>query len=422
MTERVARVDRLHISYSEVEALAREVGHAFYLIDLNRIQDNYNALLHAFRKRYADTVLAYSVKTNYTPCILSHLRELGARAEVVSELEYEMALRAGYREDDILVSGPLHEEAFLKHIFLQGVHINLDGWYMLETLDRVSRAYPERRFRVGIRLSYALPDTDWTRFGFDTSEAEISRLNNWFQHHGNCELVGLHSHFPLAPSHPEFFRERITGLIQAGSQFPDARLEYLDLGGGMHRSTSDALFDNLADTVAHVLETHDHRGKRPTLFIEPGHAIVDDAIAFVCRVYDVKQRAGRTLALINGSNHSINTMMWHDQFKIDLLRASGVENQPPSGEVFSIVGNTCMERKDLICESIPGLAAPGDYIVFSHVGAYSNVIKPPFIHTCPAMLARRDGQYKVVKRPETVDDILQTYHESVMTPSAPTLS
>ncbi len=399
------------LSRAEVERLAREHGDAFYLLDLDRVTEAHAALLEPFRRRHPDTVLAYSVKTNYTPRLLQRLRELGSLAEVVSEMEYEIALKAGFQPRQVLVNGAVHREDFLESLLLQGIRVNLDGWYMLEKLHQVSRAHPHHIFRVGLRLSYPVPDAEVSRFGFDASEPGMKRLAEWFGEHETCELIGFHSHFCFAPNRLDAYRARIAGLVDAAAWFPQARLRYLDLGSGFRRAGDGPSFAAIAEAVTGVLADRFPAAERPMLVLEPGTAIVGHAMTFVCRVYDVKTVDGRTLAVVNGSSHSINTMGWRTRMPVAVVRT---RNAPAgdcngSAESFDVVGNTAMERKDFICSGIPGPVSPGDYLIFDQVGSYSCAMKPPFIHPCPAVIAHQQGRYELIKRRETVDDFLRTY-------------
>jgi len=401
----------IDISRADVERLASEHGDAFYLLDLDRVTAAHAALLEPFRRRHPATVVAYSVKTNYMPRLLQRMRELGSLAEVVSEMEYQIALKAGFEPGQILVNGAVHREEFLERLLLQGVRLNLDGWYMLEKLHDVSRAHPHQIFHVGLRLSYPVPDAEVSRFGFETSEPGMRRLADWFRVHENCELIGFHSHFCFAPNRVDAYRARIAGLVDAAAWFPQARLSYLDLGSGFRHGGDGPSFAEIADAVTGVLEDRFSAAERPTLVIEPGTAIVGHSMAFVCRVYDVKTVAGQALALVNGSSHSINTMGWRTRIPVEVVRTRNAPWGDGDGapEFFDVVGNTAMERKDHICAGIPGPVSPGDYLVFDKVGSYSCTMKPPFIHPCPAVIAREQGRYEVVKRRETVDDFLRTY-------------
>ncbi len=406
----VAAVEtKVDFTLSELEELTHRLGSTFFVLDLDRLRGDYERFHAAFRKRLGDRVLiAYSVKTNYTPRVLQTVRSLGSAAEVVSQMEYEMARRAGFEAGQIVVDGPFYEEAFLEQLLLGESRVNLDGWYMLSVLDRVSRAHPERRFRVGLRLHLSLPGVEWSRFGFADDDDGWRRLGEWFAAHDNCELVGLHSHFALAAPSTESYALRLQKMIDASRRLPNVRLEYLDLGGGMRQPPEGPEYEELADGLAKVLEAAYGVAERPILILEPGTAVVGASVALVTRVQDVKQVAGRVLALIGASNLCINTMMWKQRLAVAHMRVGG-EARWAEGEVFSLVGNTSAERKDVVCEGLAGPVGRGDLVIVDRVGAYSANFKPPFIHMCPPIVARSQGEYEVIKRPETVDDVLATY-------------
>ena len=52
----------------------------------------------------------------------------------------------------------------------------------------------------------------------------------------------------------------------------------------------------------------------------------------------------------------------------------------------------------------------GDTLVFENAGAYTNVMKPPFIRGGSKIIScTNDGAATLVKRDETADDLLSTY-------------
>ena len=57
------------------------------------------------------------------------------------------------------------------------------------------------------------------------------------------------------------------------------------------------------------------------------------------------------------------------------------------------------------------LGCPNDYVVFENVGAYTLVLKPPFIRPCPAVLAwdPESKAFEVIKRQEELSDVFTTY-------------
>lgn len=396
------------LDWTAADALSREAGGAFYRLDIDRLRGNHAALMDAFGARYAASVFAYSVKTNYTPRILQEVRALDGTAEVVSEMEYRIARRVGFPPTRIIVNGPLHGAAFLREAVADGAMVNLDGWYALDALDAAMAADARLHPRVGLRLNTPLPGVDWSRFGFATDDEGMRALAEWFQARPRCALVGLHSHFPLAPPTLAAFRARIDALIAAARVwFPEAPLAAIDIGGGFRKPPEGPAYADLADTLADALEQAFPAARRPALVIEPGTAIVADAIDFVCRVHDVKRAGRRTLAQTDGSVHAINTMMWRRDFDVRVLHRPDATADGPAR--FDVAGNTCMERKDIVCRDVPGPVARGDMLLFRGVGSYAMTLKPPFIHPCPPVLAYEGGRHSVVKRRETVDDVLATY-------------
>ena len=102
------------LSWEQLDAIERQHGDAFYLIDLEAFRGCSHELRDAFRGYYRNTQLAYSYKTNYMPRFCRLVNDWGGYAEVVSRMEYEMALRAGVAAERIIFNGPYKSPADLK--------------------------------------------------------------------------------------------------------------------------------------------------------------------------------------------------------------------------------------------------------------------------------------------------------------------
>jgi hypothetical protein len=63
---------------------------------------------------------------------------------------------------------------------------------------------------------------------------------------------------------------------------------------------------------------------------------------------------------------------------------------PAQRQTFDIVGSSCMES-DCLYRGYQGELKPGDYVVFDNVGAYTNVLRPPFINPAPPILSIIDA-------------------------------
>jgi diaminopimelate decarboxylase len=66
---------------------------------------------------------------------------------------------------------------------------------------------------------------------------------------------------------------------------------------------------------------------------------------------------------------------------------------------------------DLLFGGAQGTVQVGDWTVFDNAGAYTTVMKPPFIRAQVPVLAIEGGTPtgEVIKRGETLDDVIATY-------------
>ena len=64
---------------------------------------------------------------------------------------------------------------------------------------------------------------------------------------------------------------------------------------------------------------------------------------------------------------------------------------------------------DCLYRDLKEAVRPGDFVVFENVGAYTVVMKPPFIQPAPAILAHEGGSFAPARRAERCDDVFATY-------------
>jgi diaminopimelate decarboxylase len=64
---------------------------------------------------------------------------------------------------------------------------------------------------------------------------------------------------------------------------------------------------------------------------------------------------------------------------------------------------------DVLRRVFPGPLAPGDHLVFSNAGAYTIVLRPPFIRPTPAIVVREDGAWRIVRRRGDLAEVFGPY-------------
>ncbi len=401
-------------TYENLNSLSEGFGTPFFLFDQERFEANFREFDAAFRSRYPRLIVGYSYKTNYLPHLCRLVRDLGGEAEVVSELEYDLALRLGQNPAATIVNGPIKPYSLIERALDLGSRLNLDSWYELEHLERYAAARPGRPIRVGLRVNLQLLDASGrsqiqaglpvSRFGFPPEEigAALRRL-----HRLGGTLSGLHAHASSSSRALWIYGHVARSLCELAAEHAPQGLEYLDIGGGMFgrvpaqmRTTPPPTFDDYAATVAAIFNGHPWVERhRPTLIVEPGIALAADTFRLVTRVIDLKTIGANRFALVDGSVLQAKPGMHGVNQPCRI-----VSPRPAAGEErYQVVGATCMEKDYLLKDALLPTLAPGDFLVIDQVGAYTMVMTPPFIHTAPPILAVIGGICRPLRSRQSFD-------------------
>lgn len=406
----------MKLDWERLDAWADRYGDSFYLLDLDAFEANYGEFLSAFRARYARSQIAYSYKTNYIPRLGRCVDELGGYAEVVSDMEYELALRSGVAPERIVLNGPYKDAGLLRKALQGGAIVNLDGPYEVALVEALAASLPDRQLEVGLRCNLDLGQERVSRFGFDAEgddlRAAFGRLNRL----DNCRVAGLHCHYTTPRRELEAYDLRTRKMLALCAElYPGAPPRYLDLGGGYFGKVDEALrrqfdvymptYDEYAETVGTLVARAYPGEAGPELILEPGIALAGNVMSFVARVIDLKTVRGRKMALVSGSVHNVQPTLHQKNPSTRVYHRPDGDSRLAGAD---LVGYTCLEY-DCIYYGYPGEVGAGDYVVFDQVGAYVIVFKPPFIRGAPAILGHRADQVELVRRAERSGDLFATY-------------
>ncbi len=141
----------------------------------------------------------------------------------------------------------------------------------------------------------------------------------------------------------------------------------------------------------------------PTLVLETGRALVDEAGSLISTVQASKRLPdGRRALVVDAGVNLLFTAFW---YRHEVALAQEVRG---CTEPTVLYGPLCMNidvMRDAI--ALPPLSV-GDRIVFSTVGAYNVTQWMQFITLRPAVvMVGANGSVAVIRRAETVDDLNQ---------------
>ena len=386
----------------------------YYLFDADNFINNYLELESAFRRYYPYYHIAYSFKTNYTPAVCKIILELGGYAEVVSDMEYELAKRIGFSGNHIIYNGPGKEHHISSCLF-DGGFLNIDNNYDLKRIIELSQKSSE--LAVGIRVNFDIGNNLLSRFGIDAFngdlESVISALKSC-----NITVQGLHFHISRARG-LDAWKKRIDSMLEIADRvekITGLNLKYIDLGSGMFGKLCDELkeqfpdvptYDDYAQVVGGTMAEHYlNRTDKPILFTEPGTTLVSKYFSIFTKVIDIKTIRGKKFALLDCSFHNVGEICGLKKVPMRLIKTNEHDQTYNS---IDLVGYTCLEQ-DVIVSDYKGKLGIDDIIEFSNVGGYSIVDKPPFIHPDIPIYMNKQGKTICIKRAQTIDDIFAPYY------------
>jgi diaminopimelate decarboxylase len=404
-----------HIDGAAVAEMCAAHGSPLFVFSERALTRRYRELHEAFTRRWAKVRIAWSYKTNYLSAICKVFHREGAWAEVVSPFEMEKALANGVPADRIHWNGPYKPDAAVEKALQGGTMIHLDNLDELARVERIAERL-ELRPKVAIRVNMAIEgQPPWSRFGFNLESGQAKEAVARLISGGRLVLTGIHCHIGTFILDPEAYHKaarKMAGLANELKAAHGIKLSFIDLGGGFasHNTLKAQYllgeqaapsFARYAEAICDGLAELDYPASElPTLVLETGRALVDDAGYLVTTVEANKRLPdGRRGLVLDGGVNLLFTSFW---YKHDVVPAQEFRGLL---EPTVLYGPLCMNI-DVMRDTLqfPPMSA-GDRLVFRNVGAYNVTQWHQFITLRPAVvMVGLDGQVARIRRAETVED------------------
>ena len=394
------------ISLSDVAAAH---GTPLYVYSASTIASRYRAVDEAFAS-YPHT-MHYALKANSTLAIVRLLRGLGSKVDANSGGEIDVALRAGFIPPEIVFTGVGKTHAELTQAIDLGVKtINAESEGELDRIDAIARER-QTRTRVAIRVN---PDVDarshphistglkTNKFGVSIDEARD--LCRRMRDRPGIEIVGLHTHVGSQIMDLEPLRRAACAIVALAKDLAadGLAIEHLDLGGGLGISYDGTVAPTAEEYAAAVLPIVKDSGL--AIILEPGRSIVGPAGALLTRVVDVKEQPGGKLFVIldAGMTELIRPMLYNAYHRIE-----PVEPREGPEMLSDVVGPLCESSDTLGKDRRFPRPEVGDLFAVLDAGAYGSVMASNYNRrTLPPEVMVRDGRAAVIRRRQTIDDML----------------
>lgn len=395
-----------------------------FVINEQKFSSNIESMLSSFKTFYPNVIIGYSYKTNYVPLICKIAHDLGCFAEVVSEMEVEMAQSLLTKKSNIIYNGPVKSIESLSIVIKNGGIINIDNSFDLEMIELILKEESNinLKAKVALRLNFSFDEND-SRFGMD--EANIIRIKEEINYKNNIELIGFHLHLPFRSI--ESFDFRVKTMISVLEMNKDVDLKYINIGGGffgdISMETAKSLsinkppsYNDYAKLIGDQLSDYfskNNYNEWPTLFIEPGSSVVADVMDYITRIHNVKQIENRNYIVTYAGRHLLSPTNKTVKMPVSVVCLDRDNNQSTKQLNYKVVGYTCIEG-DIIGNLITSeiLDNKNSFIVISNVGSYSIVMGSDFILPQPAIYSFNSGSVNLLRHSKKNIDIINSFSES----------
>lgn len=379
-----------------------------YILDENKLGSMYDSLWNAFTEKWSNFCIGYSYKTNSLPWVIKYLKNKGAYAEVVSETEYELAVKVGYNNEKIILNGPCKGEYALQQVLDGGGIVNLDSFQEIEWL-RNNMPKNITCWKVGMRINFDLEKEcpnetimgqEPGRFGFNIENGSFNKALEALKDIPHIKVVGVHAHHSTKTKSLQVFRAVAKKIVEVTADITD-ELEYVDIGGGFFGDKPNTpSFEEYAKAIGEILLMQ-FDPKKVKLIVEPGAALIASPFKYLCKAISEKSIKGRKFIGMNGSLIHLSPQMNRTRLTPEIL-AQGDK----CSQIQVLSGFTCIEKDRIELDNEEIEIKTGDYILFHNVGAYTMALSPLFIQYYPEVYVEREGQVLLARKAWAVEEYI----------------
>lgn len=386
--------------------LAEQYDCPLYVYDSAIMEKQYKRMINAFNVK--------SLKINYACKALSNINILklfksyGAGLDTVSIQEVKLGLQAGFTPQDIIYTPNCVSIDEIEEALNLGVRINIDNISILEQFGHLDANVPvcirvNPHIMAGGNNKISVGHID-SKFGISIHQMPL--VHRVLEATG-LTVEGVHMHTGSDILDPEVFLAGAEILLNIATEFKE--LDFIDFGSGFKVPYKEGdIATDLEELGIRLSERFNkfctEYGKDLTLMFEPGKFLVSESGYFLARVNVVKQTTSTVFAGIDsGLNHLIRPMLYNAYHRItNISRPTG------KNRIYTVVGYIC-ETDTFGINRRMNEIQEGDILCIHNAGAYCYSMASNYNSRFrPAEVLVHQGQAHLIRRRETMDDLLKT--------------
>ncbi len=403
--------DRLQLSGVDLDELAAQFGTPLYVYSADDLQARAKMFAEEFARR--EHTVCYAVKANSSLALLKLFGGKGCGFDIVSGGELERVRRAAPEALGKVVFSGVGKQAWEMDAALRAgiLLFNVESEAELDLLSARAVALGLRaRFALRVNPDVAVETHPYISTGLREHKfgLPIERAREIYARAvtlGGLEPAGVSVHIGSQIRDVAPFTEALTRVraLVENLRADGHDIRYIDAGGGFGIEYGQNSFDpqtRVHDYAEAILGALD--GLDIHLLLEPGRFLIAQAGVLLTRVLFTKVNGSKNFVVTDAAmNDLIRPALYGAHHEVLPVREGGTEPV-----VADLVGPVC-ESGDFFARDRALSAAPGELLAILDAGAYGMSLSSNYnTRPRPAEVLVEDGQPRLIRRRETLDDLL----------------
>jgi diaminopimelate decarboxylase len=393
----------------DINLINEQFGSPAWIISEKQINEN----ILAFTRFTGDkSRIFYPVKTNPSLTILQILAKNGAGADCASQMEINLALLAGIELKNISYNTPVQDIQICESLLLLGANVVMDDINaILELQNLVEHVSYKGKLFLRLNLpeyvGYSNHNDNQelmahghksSKFGIPVEDIEsiLKRIT--------IPISGLHVHVGTQMDNMKSFEHAILSLNNLAENLMTLGhfITDINLGGGLGIPfESSQEFPSVDFWCNNLIPLKKENIKYS---VEPGHAVIGNAVALLTRIQTIKESRGKKWAIVDvGTDQlaKVTLLKWPHR----ILSKLGEEIQSGND---AIAGPLCFAGDTLKDNINADSLKKGDPLLVTEAGAYTFSLSNKFNgRTAPKwLLLDLDGELLQTMEKESMYDEL----------------
>ena len=401
-----------------LNSICENVGTPFYAYYYENIRKRFTELKNSLPH---NANLCYSIKANPSFAICQIISKLTSKAEASSLGEMHCALNAGFKSENIILSGPGKTSESIAYALMEGICISVESVeeiHLISNLCRTLNQYSKIILRINPKFSSKKSGISMcglpSQFGIDNSELEeavavILQLQR-------VHLVGLSIYLSSQILDAETIIENTCNILKLFICFQkeyNLKVDILDFGGGFGIPYyNDTCLDLkiMKSGLSNLFEEYSNEIADKQIIFESGRYIMADSGSFFTKILYKKKSGNKNYLICDGGFNNVLVSAFFTReirgnFPMDIVpEKTGLltDNQ----KEYYICGPLCSPRDILGSKVLLPSVNIGDILEIKKVGAYGFTYSPLIFlsNDIPAeVIIKGDKHYIIRKRMQGVN-------------------